>query len=68
MWVGCPGKRYGTLHGGGVSLAIVTFVMKICFVPLDVDMKLIALTAIPVWGYISTEFERKMSADSTTLR
>ena len=42
-------------------LVIVTFVTA----RLAVDIRLIALIAMQVLGYIATEFERKRNADCT---
>ena len=52
---GCPGKHYGALHGVGDVLAIV--IKKVFFAHLPVDIKLTALIAMPVLGYIFPEFE-----------
>ena len=58
------GKRYGVLReGGGGVLVIVTFVIEKVFVRLAVDIRLISWSAMPVFGYISTEFEGKRSED-----
>ena len=51
--------------GAGSVFAMVTFVIKSFFARLAVDIRLIALIAIPFLGYISTEFERKRNAHSS---
>ena len=58
---GCPDRCYL-----GVSvLAIVTFVIKkvLLISTRAIDIRLIALIAVPVLGYISTEFQLKTNAD-----
>ena len=62
---GCPGKFYGALYGGGVVVAIIMFVIKTIFTCPAVDIRLIALIAMPVLMYISTEFQWKRNVDST---
>ena len=56
----CLGKRY---KGVGGVLAIVTLLKF--FAHLAVDIRLIPLIAMPVLGYVSTEFEWERNADST---
>ena len=54
------------LYMGMVVLDIVTFVIrKHCH--LVVDIRLIALIAMPVLGYVSTEFERERNVISRSL-
>ena len=60
----CPGKRYGALHGGGGVLVIATFVIA----GLAVSVTLIALVAMPVLGYISIKYKRKMNANPSMAR
>ena len=49
-------------------LAVATFIIKKKNSRLAVDIRLIALIAMLVFWYISTEFEQKMNKDSTSLK
>ena len=50
--------------GVGVFWLSLHSLLKQFFARLVVDIKLIALVAMPVLGYSSTEFERERKADS----
>ena len=49
-------------------MSIVTFVIKTCFFRLTVDVRLIALIAMPLIWCISTVFERETIADHASVK
>ena len=58
----CPGKGYEALCVGGDRYVRY---LKRCFVRLAIDIRPIALLAMPVLGYTSNEFEQTRNADFT---
>lgn len=64
--VGCPSKHYEALLGGSRCLGdcYVRYLKKL-FARLAVNIRMIALIAMPGFWYISTEFELKRNEDNT---
>ena len=60
----CPGKYYRALHRGWMGVSVI-IIKKNFLAHLVVDVRLISLIDMPVWGNISTELEQKRNVDST---